>query len=580
MKKRFKTGKRKTLPQLLLKALCCTAFLTVIFVFCFQEFLMQVIYKQAKQQNDYIAAEMQQRIGEAAAKYDGDILMQEIRSLLSIYQHYEIRIDDPLAREGKEAIISAGFSPKCSKGAALIGKDGSIAASNELAFMTILRFSAAEDDPANGWYICDRKALNLPEVDQLYEDYLALALQETLYNMLDIEMETAYVNKKTHSYIPQKGAMYLKEYPEKTDPLIEDSQIKTLATKEINITVDLPGYELMALHNYEKDAEYPRAILNFPQGETPEALEQYQSEFVYQDENNYFSDGCYGNPDDTETYFVRIPLWIDGNLYQLVLCFTLNLRDSTLVAFYWRWTITFALVVLFAALLLCWRDYVVSRAKYAMEDYQRDLTNHLAHDIKTPLTAIGGYAENLMEGQLTAEEQQRYLQSILDNVSFTDSLVRQTLYLNSMDGTQKPQREQINVRAVIEEAFAKYALMLEEKQIAYGAGGEAEISADRAMFTAAVENLISNAVKYTPEGGTVRAVLGKKRLVLTNTVAEKAETQKLMQPFYRGDKARSNVEGAGLGLSIAERAANANGFTLHISCTDTEFSAEVRFSKR
>lgn len=333
----------------------------------------------------------------------------------------------------------------------------------------------------------------------------------------------------------------------------------------------------MALHNYEKDAEYPRAILNFPQGETPEALEQYQSEFVYQDENNYFSDGCYGNPDDTETYYQRIPLWIDGNPYQLVLCIPLNLRDSTLVAFYWRWTITFALVVLIAALLLCWRDLVVSRAKYAMEDYQRDLTNHLAHDIKTPLTAIGGYAENLMEGKLTAEEQQRYLQSILDNVSFTDSLVRQTLSLNSMDGTQKPQREQINVRTVIEEAFAKYALMLEEKQIAYGVGGDAEISADRAMFTTVIENLISNAVKYTPEGGTVKAALSKKRLELTNTVAEQVDTQKLKQPFYRGDKARSNADGAGLGLSIAERAANANGFTLHISCTDSEFKAEVRF---
>lgn len=265
MKKRFKTKKRKTLPQLLLKALLCTAFLTVIFAFCFQEFLLQFIRYQAEQQNDYMAADMQQRIGQAAAKYDGDILMQEIRCQLSIYQYYGIRIDDPLGREGKAAIISAGFSPKCSKGAALIGKDGSIAASNEVAFMTILRFSAAEDDPANGWYVCDRKALNLLEVDSFFEDYLALASQETLYNMLDIEMETAYVNKKTHSYIPQKGIMYLKEYPEKTDPLIEDSQIKTLATKEINITVDLPGYELMALHNYEKDAEYPRAILNFPQ---------------------------------------------------------------------------------------------------------------------------------------------------------------------------------------------------------------------------------------------------------------------------------------------------------------------------
>ena len=577
MKKRLKTKKRKTLPQLLLKALLCTAFLTVIFVFCFQEFLMQVIHKQAEQQNDHIAADMQQRIGQAAAKYDGDILMQEIRCQLSIYQYYEILIDDPLAREGKEAFVSSGFSPKCSKGAALIGKDGSIAAINEAAFMTHLSFSAEEDDPAKGWYICDRKALNLPEVDSFYEDYLALASQETLYNMLDIEMETAYVNKKTHSYIPQKGAMYLKEYPEKTDPLIEDSQIKTLETKEINITVDLPGYELMTLHRYAKDAEYPRALLNSPQGEIPEALEQYRPLFAYQDEKNYFSGGFHGNPDDTETYYKRIPLWIDGNPYQLVLCFTLNLRDSTLVAFYWRWTVTFALVVLIAALLLCWRDLVVSRAKYAMEDYQRDLTNHLAHDIKTPLTAIGGYAENLMEGKLTAEEQQRYLQSILDNVSFTDSLVRQTLSLNSMDGTQKPQREQINVRAVIEGTFAKYALMLEEKQIAYGVGGEAEISADRAMFTTVIENLISNAVKYTPEGGTVKAALSKKRLELTNTVAEQLDTRKLKQPFYRGDKARSNADGAGLGLSIAERAANANGFTLHISCTDSEFKAEVRF---
>ena len=107
---------------------------------------MQVIHKQAEQQNEHIAADMQQRIGQAAAKYDGDILMQEIRCQLSIYQYYEILIDDPLAREGKEAFVSSGFSPKCSKGAALIGKDGSIAAINEAAFMTHLSFSAEEDD--------------------------------------------------------------------------------------------------------------------------------------------------------------------------------------------------------------------------------------------------------------------------------------------------------------------------------------------------------------------------------------------------------------------------------------------------
>ena len=62
-----------------------------------------------------------------------------------------------------------------------------------------------------------------------------------------------------------------------------------------------------------------------------------------------------------------------------------------------------------------------------------------------------------------------------------------------------------------------------------------------------------------------------------NSVSEKIDTKELKRPFVRGDAARSNADGNGLGLSIAERAALANGFRLTISCTDTAFRAEVIF---
>ena len=69
----------------------------------------------------------------------------------------------------------------------------------------------------------------------------------------------------------------------------------------------------------------------------------------------------------------------------------------------------------------------------------------------------------------------------------------------------------------------------------------------------------------------------RKKLVITNTVNEKTDVKDLKKPFVRGERSRSNLGGSGLGLSIAERAATLNGFSLKLSCTDTEFRAEVRY---
>ena len=184
--------------------------------------------------------------------------------------------------------------------------------------------------------------------------------------------------------------------------------------------------------------------------------------------------------------------------------------------FYWKYVIIFSLAVLSVTALYCWRRNVVNKAKYAMDDYQRDLTNHLAHDIKTPLMAIGGYTENIMEVELTEDEKKQYLSAILDNIKFTDSIINKTLFLNSLECGSKITPEKINVETVVKDAIKKYEPILEEKGIIFTIEGNTEIKADKNSFENIIENLISNAVKYTAENGTIKAVCERKKLIINN----------------------------------------------------------------
>lgn len=212
-----------------------------------------------------------------------------------------------------------------------------------------------------------------------------------------------------------------------------------------------------------------------------------------------------------------------------------------------------------------------------MEDYQRDLTDHLAHDIKTPLMAISGYAENVLNCKLSEDERKKYLSSILDNVAYADSLVSRTLYLNHMGEKRSAKPEPVQLEELVREAFSRYDILLDQKQITFSIDGSAEPTADRTALEAITENLISNAVKYTPENGAITVTLDKKRLTVTNTVSEKLDTKDLLRPFVRGDSARSNTSGNGLGLSIAERTAQTNGMKLTVSCTENDFKTELMF---
>ena len=571
MKKKFKKKKRETLLKIMIKSFSVAIALCLIFAYGFWEYEREDARNQASNSIEENVSRVQSWVNRTEAKNSSRDTMSELSSYLTKYVYFDIMFEDEFSKNGGPQIV-----PRYCAGnhavAAVIDKDNNIVASNLLTLQVFISFG--KDAPDNGNYICPEKD-NIPEVQQLYNDHRELAKEETLHSWVEMKLESAYVNKKDHTFIPHKGSMKLIKYDYDNVPENSGPEYLILRTKEININIDDENYELLELDSLSSK-NYPVCTMFNFWGEEQEVLERFYNDCKYSEDGGSFG-GYSGDGEGGWCVERSFTIYINKEQYCVFLRHIVKYTTPEFMKFYWKYVILFSLAVLAVTALYCWRKNVVNKTKYAMDDYQRDLTNHLAHDIKTPLMAIGGYTENIMEVELTEDEKKQYLSAILDNIKFTDSIINKTLFLNSLEGGSEIKYEKISVETAVKEAIKKYEPILAEKGIKFTVEGNAEIKADKTSFENIIENLISNAVKYTAENGSIKASCERKKLIITNTVNEKVDVKDLKKPFVRGERSRSNLGGSGLGLSIAERAAALNGFKLNISCTNTEFSAEIRY---
>ena len=152
----------------------------------------------------------------------------------------------------------------------------------------------------------------------------------------------------------------------------------------VKINIDEKNYELISL-----DPEaYHRCFSSGFYGEIRSVLEEFEREQPFEYVAPRTSYGLGGNSslqDGRSVFSESTRIYIDGKPYWLILRFMFNFNDPQLTALFWKWVVVFAALLTATALLWCWYRNVKNKAKYVIEDYQRDLTDHLAHDIKTPL---------------------------------------------------------------------------------------------------------------------------------------------------------------------------------------------------
>lgn len=211
-----------------------------------------------------------------------------------------------------------------------------------------------------------------------------------------------------------------------------------------------------------------------------------------------------------------------------------------------------------------------------LETMRRDFVANVSHELKTPLTVVSGFVEMLLDGleDFPPEDSKRYLSLALEQSARMQRLIEDLLTLSALEtGTPLPVDDQVDaiglVRSVLQDAEL---LSAGRHAISAELGGPAHIIGCQKELHSALANLASNAVRYTPDGGSIRLVweLTEDGAVFavedTGIGIDTQHLSRLTERFYRVDRGRSReTGGTGLGLAIVKHILTRHQATLEIS---------------
>jgi len=215
-----------------------------------------------------------------------------------------------------------------------------------------------------------------------------------------------------------------------------------------------------------------------------------------------------------------------------------------------------------------------------IEKLRRDLFSSISHDLRTPLTSIQGYVDAILNGLVESPEQQReYLKRVQIRIQGLIKLIEELSMSMQFETKQvsltlEPVAPQDMVLAEIE----RYSLDVTSAGIALYAAVSPELIASNCRVSVDIHkldrvyaNLVGNAIRYTPSGGsiTLGADLSNKHVVFTvkdtGKGIDKTDLPRVFERFYMGEKSRSSLTGSsGLGLSIAKEIIEAHGGSIWI----------------
>jgi signal transduction histidine kinase len=198
---------------------------------------------------------------------------------------------------------------------------------------------------------------------------------------------------------------------------------------------------------------------------------------------------------------------------------------------------------------------------------RRQMTADIAHDLRSPLTVIGGYVESMREGVLKPTPER--LDTIHSEVQHLQRLVEDLRTLSQADaGELTLNRETLAPLALLERMAKSYNHLAAQKNVALEVRGEpnlSEIRLDPDRMAQVFGNLISNSLRYTPAGGKIILAAGQEKDSLAFSVQDNGQGISaealpfIFDRFYRADPARLQGSESGLGLAIARSIVEAHG---------------------
>jgi signal transduction histidine kinase len=225
----------------------------------------------------------------------------------------------------------------------------------------------------------------------------------------------------------------------------------------------------------------------------------------------------------------------------------------------------------------------LNRRLIEVDRIKDDFIATVSHELRTPLTSIRGYLE-LIEADAGLSEQGRGFLNVVDrNSERLQCLVADLLFVAQVDADEYVLKLGLFCpQELVDQAVAAARPFAEVQQITLCAvvGDVPEVAGDRARLAQLLDNLISNALKFTPPGGRVEVRLSSTdagstvvEVADTGIGIPKAEQDKTFERFYRASAATKNaIAGTGLGLAIVKLTAEAHGGTVSVESNEGEGS--------
>lgn len=229
----------------------------------------------------------------------------------------------------------------------------------------------------------------------------------------------------------------------------------------------------------------------------------------------------------------------------------------------------------------------MARSLEQLEETRKSFISNVSHELKTPMTTIGGFVDGILDGTIPKEQHTHYMKIVSAEVNRLARLVRSMLNISKYEaGELKLSTEDFDILPIILQTLTSFEKKIDEKNIdvQIESADGFRINADPDLIGQVVYNLIENAVKFVDKGGFIRfsfAADGDTRSVSIRNSGEglkKQEISKVFERFYKTDESRGiDPGGVGLGLSIVSSIIKLHGGKITVSSEPNRYT-EFTFS--
>jgi heavy metal sensor kinase len=219
----------------------------------------------------------------------------------------------------------------------------------------------------------------------------------------------------------------------------------------------------------------------------------------------------------------------------------------------------------------------------------KEMTDNIAHDLKSPITRIRGQAEMALTSGGASDEYEAMAAGAVEECDRLLEMINTMLFISRTEaGVSKPELQPLDLAAVVRDACGLFHCLAEEKKIVltWDAPERLEIAGDIRLIQRMLGNLLDNAIRYTPHGGAVGVALQENSdrslsIIVRDSgpgISDK-DLPHIFERFYRGDPSRSQA-GAGLGLSFARAVARLHGGEITVSASPAGSAFTVNLPSR